>query len=100
MKIMLADERRARLEDLAGEQRASFAELSRVLGRNEAYVSDYLRRKVPYDLSDPDRSKLARYFGVDEDTLRPRRAPTSLRARLTRRPTFRGQDQVRSQDPA
>lgn len=95
---MLPHERRARLEELATEHGASFAELSRILGRNEAYFSDYLRRKVPYDLAEADRSKLARFFGVDPDGLRPRRMPTSLRSRLATLPKCPDRDRPRSQD--
>lgn len=79
---MLPDQRRARFEALAAEQGVSHAELSRILGRNEAYVSSYLRRSVPYDLAEKDRRLLARYFGVDEEALRPRRYATSLRSRV------------------
>lgn len=71
VRIMLADERRARLAALAREHNASHAELSRILGRNDAYVSSYLRRSAPYDLADHDRRKLARFFGVHEETLKP-----------------------------
>ncbi|UYY60084.1 hypothetical protein [Sphingomonas sp. S2-65] len=68
---MLADERRARFNELASEF-GNTAELSRVLGRGDTYLARYLRHRVPYDLEEPDRRKLARFFGVDEETLRPR----------------------------
>lgn len=96
---MLADERRDRFEALAGEHKASFAELSRILGRNESYISDYLRRKVPYDLADADNAKLARFFGVDPAALRPQRQSTSLRSRVVKLPIYRDQDRLRNQDP-
>ncbi|HVJ03823.1 MAG TPA: helix-turn-helix transcriptional regulator [Sphingomonas sp.] len=74
MRITLPDERRARLAALAQEHDASHAELSRIIGRGETYISRYLRRAVPYDLPELDRRRLARFFGVDEETL-TRRAP-------------------------
>jgi hypothetical protein len=76
LRLMLPDERRARFQALAIEQGASHVELSQILGRNDAYVSSYLTRGVPYDLARADQSKLARFFGVDEDTLKPRLART------------------------
>ena len=97
-RIMLSDERRVRFEELAAEHRASFAELSRILGRGDSYVSDYLRRKVPYDLAAADSGKLARFFGVDPDTLRPLRQPTSLRSRLTTLPRCQDRGPARNPD--
>lgn len=73
---MLPDERRVRLAELVAAQDTSLAELSRVLGRNEGYMSSYLHRKVPYDLASADRSRLARFLGVDPETMKrqpPRR---------------------------
>ena len=77
MRLMLPDERRSRLAELVQQHRACRKGLSRFLGRGDSYVSDYLTRSVPYDLAETDRELLARYFGVDKDTLRP--APTRPR---------------------
>lgn len=83
---MLPDERRARFEALAIEHDASHAELSRILERGDGYVSSYLRRAVPYDLATADRSKLARFFGVDPETLKPVRHPNPLSTRRRQAP--------------
>lgn len=56
------------------EQRRSFAELSRVIGRNPAYLQQYLRRGTPRVLAEADRGRLARYMGVPESALGGRAA--------------------------
>jgi hypothetical protein len=68
-RIVLPDELRDRLADLATDHGHSFATLSRVLGRGEGYVGRFIRDKVPFDLSDADRLTLAQFFGVSPATL-------------------------------
>lgn len=60
---------RAALEALMAEQGVSFAELSRVIGRNAAYLQQYVRRGSPRELAERDRALLARFFGVPETRL-------------------------------
>lgn len=60
---------RAALEALAEGAGASLAELSRLLGRNAAYLQQYLTRGSPRLLDEADRGRLARYFGVPEARL-------------------------------
>lgn len=62
-------EQRAALGALIAEQGASLAELSRLLGRNPAYLQQYLLRGTPRHLAERDRARLARYFGVPEARL-------------------------------
>ena len=57
------------LERLCAERGDDFAGLSRMLGRNAAYIQQYVRRGVPRRLAEDDRRKLARYFGVAETDL-------------------------------
>ncbi len=52
-----------RLIEQRGEDCAS---LSRLIGRNPAYIQQYLKRGSPRRLAEPDRQRLARYFGVPE----------------------------------
>jgi phage repressor protein C with HTH and peptisase S24 domain len=40
-----------------------------MLGRNAAYIQQYVRRGVPRRLGEDERRKLARYFGVAEELL-------------------------------
>lgn len=67
------DEVRAALERLIVERREDYAGLSRLIGRNAAYVQQYIKRGVPKRLAEEDRRKLARYFGIDESVLGGRR---------------------------
>lgn len=84
MRLMLPDERRARLDQLVRQHKASLKGLSRFIGRGDGYLSSYLTRQVPYDLAEPDRALLARYFGVDKDTLRPTAAKSRHAGRRSR----------------
>jgi hypothetical protein len=65
---MLLDPR-VSLERLCAERGEDFAGLSRMLGRNAAYIQQYVRRGVPRRLKEEERRKLARYFGVSESLL-------------------------------
>ena len=68
MAIVSAMERgdpRARLAALIDADTASYAALSRMLRRNDAYLQQYVRRGTPRDLADRDRALLAAYFRVD-----------------------------------
>jgi repressor LexA len=60
---------RAALLALVAEQGLGLAELSRVIGRNEAYLQQYLQRGSPRLLAESDRAKLARYLDVPETRL-------------------------------
>lgn len=60
---------RAELERLIIERREDYAGLSRMLGRNAAYIQQFIKRGVPRKLAEEDRRKLASYFGVDEALL-------------------------------
>jgi hypothetical protein len=67
-------EARAALEALIQQQREDYASLSRMLGRNPAYIQQFIKRGVPKKLDEEDRRKLARYFGVSETMLGGREA--------------------------
>ncbi|WP_448663651.1 helix-turn-helix transcriptional regulator [Sphingomonas sp. CJ20] len=60
---------RTALAALMEGQGVGFAELSRVIGRNPAYLQQYARRGTPRLLAEQDRARLAAYFGVDEAAL-------------------------------
>jgi hypothetical protein len=65
------DEERARaaLARLIEERGEDYSSLSRLIGRNAAYVQQYIKRGVPRRLAEDDRRLLARYFGVPEEAL-------------------------------
>jgi Peptidase S24-like len=57
------------LERLMNDRGDSSVALSRLLGRNAAYVQQFIKRGVPRKLDEEDRRTLARYYGVAEATL-------------------------------
>jgi hypothetical protein len=60
---------RNNLERLIHDRGEDMSALSKLLGRNAAYVQQFIRRGVPKKLDEDDRRILARYFGVDETVL-------------------------------
>ena len=57
------------IERLCAERGEDFAGLSRMLGRNPAYIQQFVRRGVPKRLKEAERRKLARYFAISESLL-------------------------------
>ena len=57
------------LEKLCLERGENYASLSRLIGRNDAYVQQYLRKGTPRQLKERERRTLARYFQVPESML-------------------------------
>ena len=57
------------LADLIAKRGENYGALSRLLGRNAAYIQQYIKRGTPRKLDETDRRTLARYFGVDEALL-------------------------------
>jgi hypothetical protein len=62
----MAEDPRLVLERLIREKKEDYAGLSRLIGRNPAYVQQYIKRGTPRRLAEQDRRVLARYLGVDE----------------------------------
>lgn len=60
---------RAALERLVRDRGEDMAGLSRLIGRNAAYLQQFIRRGTPRRLAEQDRRVLARYFAVDEALL-------------------------------
>jgi len=60
---------RTSLQRLIEERGEDYSSLSRLLGRNAAYVQQYIKRGVPRRLAEDDRRLLARYFQVSEELL-------------------------------
>jgi phage repressor protein C with HTH and peptisase S24 domain len=60
---------RTALEALIAERREDYAALSRMLGRNPAYIQQYVKRGSPRRLAEQDRRALATYFRVPEEAL-------------------------------
>ena len=66
---MAREDGRLALERLIAERGEDYAGLSRLLGRNSAYIQQYIKRGTPKRLAEQDRHLLARYFGVEEVVL-------------------------------
>lgn len=65
---MFSDPRNV-IERLCSERGEDFASLSRMLGRNPAYIQQFVRRGVPKRLGETERRKLAQYFSISEAML-------------------------------
>jgi phage repressor protein C with HTH and peptisase S24 domain len=77
MESDMAEDPRKALERLIRERGEDYLSLSRLLGRNAAYIQQYIKRGTPRRLAEDDRRRLARYFSVDEEVLGgpPSRSP-------------------------
>jgi phage repressor protein C with HTH and peptisase S24 domain len=60
---------RANLERILKEKGEDFAGLSRLIGKNAAYIQQFIKRGTPRKLDEDDRRKIARYLGVSEALL-------------------------------
>ncbi len=60
------DDARRALDELIQKRGCNYSEISRLLGRNAAYIQQFIRRGSPKQLDEQDR---ARFFGVDEKVL-------------------------------
>lgn len=71
------------LERLIAERGENYADLSRLLKRNPAYIQQFIKRGTPRKLDEEDRRILARYFGVAEEVLSGpgRSAPVGVKSR-------------------
>ena len=66
---MVDDDPRAFLDRLIVQSGDDYAGLSKLVGRNAAYIQQYIKRGTPKRLPEIERGILARYFGVDERLL-------------------------------
>jgi phage repressor protein C with HTH and peptisase S24 domain len=67
--LLLADSPRAVLQGLISRNREDYSSISRLIGRNSAYIQQFIKRGTPRKLAEIDRGILARYFDVDETLL-------------------------------
>ncbi len=67
---------RGRLQDLAKDQGVSLAALSRLIGRNPAYLQQYVARGSPRHLDEPDLLKIAEFLGVGRRVIATRSSGT------------------------
>jgi phage repressor protein C with HTH and peptisase S24 domain len=57
------------LAELAGRRGSSLAALSRMIGRNPAYLQQFVKRGTPRRLDERDRKSLAAFLDADESVL-------------------------------
>ncbi|MCW5645750.1 MAG: helix-turn-helix transcriptional regulator [Sphingopyxis sp.] len=60
---------RTTLDRLLAEKGIDYARLSQVIGRNPAYIQQYIKRGSPRRLAEQDRGRIAAYLGVSEALL-------------------------------
>lgn len=63
------DDPRAALDRLLQEKGIDYAQLSARIGRNPAYIQQYIKRGSPRRLAEEDRARIAAYLGVPESML-------------------------------
>lgn len=66
---MESNDPRMVLEQLIRKNGDDFASISAMLGKNAAYIQQYIRRGSPKKLDEQDRRKLADFYGVNEQAL-------------------------------
>lgn len=66
---MLVEEPRAALARIAVERGVSLSRLSRLIGRNPAYIQQHVMRGSPRRLDEQDRETIAAFLGIDEEML-------------------------------
>jgi phage repressor protein C with HTH and peptisase S24 domain len=66
---MTATDPRQRLLALSEERGVPLSRLSRLIGKNDAYLHQFVRRGSPRKLEETDRARLARFFDIDESEL-------------------------------
>jgi len=70
MKLRMdGSQARAELDRLIRANGENYGAISKLLGRNPAYIQQFVKRGSPRKLDEADRKLLARYFGVDEALL-------------------------------
>ena len=63
------DDPRAALDRLLAERGIDYVRLSERIGRNPAYIQQYIKRGSPRRLAEQDRARIAAYLGVSESML-------------------------------
>lgn len=78
---MEASDPRQVLDALIVERGVGYAALSRMIGRNDAYLQQFIKRGTPRALAERDRRMLAAFLRVDEQVLGgpPVAAPPTIR---------------------
>ncbi len=65
----IADSPRVVLDGLIARSHDDYSSISKLIGRNSAYIQQFIKRGTPRVLNEIDRGVIARYFGIDETLL-------------------------------
>ena len=68
-RLVTPEQARENLELARAARGESWAGLSRMIGKNSAYLHQYVTRGTPQRLHEDHRLELARYLGIDERRL-------------------------------
>ncbi len=68
-KTSRMDPVRKRIVDLASERKQALVHVSEAIGKNPAYLQQFIKRGIPAELPEKVRAALASHFGVDETEL-------------------------------
>ena len=76
------DPTRLRVMKLIQQRRTDLKKASLAIGRNAAYLQQYLYRGIPKTLPEDAREALAAFLGVPEESLRPAKTETAVEPAL------------------
>jgi phage repressor protein C with HTH and peptisase S24 domain len=76
------------LDRLIREHGTDYVSLSKMLGRNAAYIQQFIKRGIPRKLDEDDRRALARFFGIAESVLGAPESPIFAPDPMTRVPRY------------
>ena len=77
----MAENVRSILDELIRERGEDYSSLSRLIGRNPAYIQQFIKRGTPRRLSEEDRARIAAYLRVPEERLGGRSTSSAVPAR-------------------
>ena len=63
------EEVRSFLDEIIAERGTTYSDVSRLIGRNAAYIQQFIKRGTPRRLDEQDRRIIARYLGISEHLL-------------------------------
>jgi phage repressor protein C with HTH and peptisase S24 domain len=66
---MAAEQARLFLDQTISEQGLTYSDISRLIGKNPAYIQQFIKRGTPRRLNEQDRRTIARHLGVQEHQL-------------------------------
>jgi hypothetical protein len=83
-------EPREALDSLIGERGETYASISRLLGRNTAYIQQFIKRGSPARLDQSDIALLALHFDVPVEVLGGKEGPTVGQRSIVKVPLLNG----------